>query len=780
MYSLIKNMAYSRWLVGVAAVVLVGVGARHMATVSNLNANHDNRPLQRSVNLLMSSVLPRGTGASVQSAQITPLQLNACSASELETLNRRLAQLDDELAAITGIAGTGKPGNRLTEVPYALDSGALQDQVRMATSDGGPYEFRCTSLIRAADWLLRKGALSSRLASATASGRSRETSAASGASPRLPIAALKDWNFRSRDPWGDLPGCILLSDAKGYTALPPANEAASARLCESAFPSGSIRMSPRSHLPVGVEQLRLGLASVAPKTQSTGNTVEVLGRSVPQGPHYLTTLKSDVQEIAQQTAQCYTGDHGACQTLGIDTARWQSRYEKAAVRMAGVLVLDIQSGAIEAAGSAHTKCFAQEFDGPGRDLDCVPLPPSPRARGYELENHALHTSYMPGSLIKPILAMGLLNDPKLAARLHGAERNKFLYEIRRSNSVAFLDRLFCRDTNFENCSRPSYAIDAALALGWNGHCGDGSDKQCARVGALTGAPEDELSVLTGRFALVHDKLANSFKRMNADFDADKARECSGQAGKAAWRRCKGGHLVDLESEAWGQGSAMASPVGVAVMLSRLGAAADNSKDQASVPRPHLFESVLVQHNGALQTTAVEPVRDVVSLRRRDAQLVLAGMAQSHLPAKGALEAGTAYSACLQAYGSSTACASLRHIAGKTGTPPFGHDMLRAKERMDACAPIRAEMPTATNERLNILRARWTDCSHRPIKWYGALLKDPQALDGPWQKVVVVIVERNWATNGVIDSPGDIGPNAAAELAFQVIRRIAPQVATVSR
>ena len=76
-------------------------------------------------------------------------------------------------------------------------------------------------------------------------------------------------------------------------------------------------------------------------------------------------------------------------------------------------------------------------------------------------------------------------------------------------------------------------------------------------------------------------------------------------------------------------------------------------------------------------------------------------------------------------------------------------------------------------RWSSLQAQWVDCQHRPIKWYAALLKDPNASAGPWTKAIVVIVERNWGLNGVIDSPGDIGPNTAAELAFQVIKRITP-------
>lgn len=780
MYSLIKNLTYSRWLFASAAALLVGAGVHHVAVVHDLRTDHLNRPLQRSLNMLLASIAPAGSGKATAPTDSRALHLDGCSAADLGTLDKRLADLDTALATTTGPRGAVATGHSNTDAPFEFDRDRLEAQVgqRPPEVDGGDA-LRCTSLIHAADWLLRRGASGLRLALTTWHPSSDDPSAANQATRDVSVAALGEGNYRTRDPWSALPGCILMADAKGYSALPPTHDAASTLLCRSAFADGSVRMAERSLIPLGMENMRHALAAVAPEQQFTGNAVDVLGNPVQQGPHYVTTFDPGVQAVAQQTANCYTGEQSACQFLGIDMGRWQSRYEKAAVRMAGVLVMDIASGAIEAAGSSHTRCFEQEFDGPARDPDCVRLPTEPRARPYELENHALYTSYMPGSLVKPILAMGMLKDLKLAARLHGVERNQFQYEIRRSNSVAFLNRLFCKDTKFQNCLRPGYAIDAANSLGWNAHCGDGSEMRCARIGALSGGADEPMNFFIGTFGLSHDDAGKSSRRMSAEFDAVKAQECAAQPGPSAWRRCKGGHLVDLESEAWGQGNALASPVGVGTMLGRLGTAANDSRGHFEVAWPHLFKGILAQREGALQTTAVEAARETVQLSPKDAQLVLSGMAQSHFPAQGPLEAGTAYSACLQVYGGAATCAGLRHIAGKTGTPPFGHDLLSINDRLRVCGAIREQMSTASAASLPRLKARWTDCKHRPIKWYAALLKNPQEPDGPWRKVVVVIVERNWGTNGFIDSPGDIGPNAAAELGFQVIKRIAPQAPSVA-
>lgn len=787
MYSVIRNMAHSRWLVGAAAVVLVVAGVNHMAIVRNVDTEYSNRPLARSLDMLMASVKQASYSNNIGQTAWKFATQGLCDTAELKRLDSGLARLDVELALVTGdpttISAAVSLGNRKTEKAYVLNRQALDGEMQRAVleSEDG-QEFRCSTLVTAVEWLLRKSGNGTRVAMINWREQDLGQLAGQAKASNIAEARLGAEHHRASDPWGDLPGCILMADAKGYAAVPPANEKASAQLCQGAFEDGKLRTVTRNLMPAGTEHMRTALVSAAPKAKFMGNTAEVLGREVPQGPHYLTTLNATEHGVAQQVANCYTGDSNACQALGIDTGPWQSRQEKAAVRMAGALVMDIQSGAIEAAASAHTKCFSQEYDGPGRDADCLVLPTTPRSRPYVLENHALYTSYMPGSLVKPILAMGLLTDPKLAARLHGVERKQFLGEIRQSNTPAFLDRLFCRDKGFKDCARPRYAFDAATTLGWNGHCGDGSDKECARIGGLTGDVAENLNFFTGMMGLKYDGPSGSFRRMDTAFEAETAKECSSRPGEFAWRRCKGGgkddHLLDLESEAWGQGSALATPVGIATMLSRLGSVANNPMDATTVTTPHLFQSAVIRRNGKPTTVPVKPVTEEIRLNASNAQLVLAGMAQSHLPRQGGIGAGTASSACVRVYGSASACARLAHVAGKTGTPPFTHDKLSAAARLETCNRIREELATVKDGRWSSLRARWVDCQHRPIKWYAALLKDPKVPTGPWSKAIVVIVERNWGLNGVIDSPGDTGPNAAAELAFQVIKRITP-IETVS-
>lgn len=771
MYSVIRNMRHARWLMAAAALALAAAAVQHRWTVSQVDSEYRNEPLARSLGMLMASLRPADGTAPAPSQAWTFAGGGACSRSELGRLDAGLARLDAQLQAATagaaGHPGAQAAGNRRTQVAYVLDRRALDEQIELAAvEDADAQPFRCQSLVTAVDWMLRTSDGASRLGLIDWKALQESTAG--------DVSMIPWQGDRSDDPWRDLPGCVLVAQAGGYAAIPPSAPRTGDALCKGAFADGRARLADGRQLPIGMERLRAALAAASPATAHPGNHVTVLGRAVPQGPHYLTTLDASAQRGAQQAADCYTGQAEACAGMGIDPALWRGRREGAAVRMAGVLVMDIATGAIEAAASAHTRCFAQEFDGPGRDADCLALPTTPRYRPQELENHALFTSYMPGSLVKPILAMGLLHDPVLGPRLHGPEREQFLREIRRSITPAFLDRLFCRDTGFRRCARPGYAFDAATALGWNAHCGDGSDAACARSGAITGAPGEQVPLFTGLMGFRFDAAQSRYARLQEAFEPASAEECASRPPTLAWRRCKAGgpndHLLDLESEAWGQGSARATPVGVAMMLSRLAAAANAGAEPATVPLPHLLAGVVYRREGELTRVPVQVPGEQVDLPGADARLVIDGMRQTHLPAQGARDAGTASSACVRVYGSAKACTALGHIAGKTGTPTFIHDTLTADVRLRTCAKVREELARLQDGRWGAARARWVDCRNRPIKWYAALLKDPAAPAGPWTKAIAVIVERNWDERGVIDSPHDSGPNTAAELAFQVIKR----------
>src|SRR6185436_13245935 len=112
-----------------------------------------------------------------------------------------------------------------------------------------------------------------------------------------------------------------------------------------------------------------------------------LGRqkhSVDAGFNVHLTIDPATQHLVQQTSRCYAGDAASCRQLGMAEDRKFGEftglmYEKAAVRMAAVALIDVATGRIEALGSAHTDCYRQEYDGGGRRAaHCPDLPTAPR------------------------------------------------------------------------------------------------------------------------------------------------------------------------------------------------------------------------------------------------------------------------------------------------------------------------------------------------------------------------------------------------------------------
>src|SRR5262249_53441970 len=130
-------------------------------------------------------------------------------------------------------------------------------------------------------------------------------------------------------------------------------------------------------------------------------------------------------------------------------------YEKAAVRMAAVTLIDVESGRIEALGSAHTGCYRQEYDGPGRDAACPDLPSTPHYEPDPMLNHALYTDALPGSIVKPIMATGFLHDPQYRGRIVNERLSgdflRIQDELKASDSAAFLNRMFCADKHWTHC-----------------------------------------------------------------------------------------------------------------------------------------------------------------------------------------------------------------------------------------------------------------------------------------------------------------------------------------
>ena len=540
------------------------------------------------------------------------------------------------------------------------------------------------------------------------------------------------------------------------------------------------------------------------------NQLARMKHKVDAGFNVHLTIDPQAQRVVQETSACYSGDEASCKRLGLTGDKLfadftRQMYEKAAVRMAAVALIDIPTGRIEALGSAHSGCYRQEYDGPGRNArDCPNLPTSAHYEPDRLLNHALYTDALPGSIIKPIMATGFLRDPKYRARI-AAERVSinaapaFLRlqdELKSSDSVAFLNRMFCADKGWTNCGRPQAIQQAALQFGWDAGCEEGSFR-CGRLNVLFGHPDTGrvrkdttrrplgASIMYGRVLTepASPKRPGDLRMMrDFAFDPAVAAACSrgdyykGTDPHRGWRKCHNRRIVYLESEGWGQGNARTTPVGAAGMIARLAAAASG---QSSLRLPYLVDRISDANAqpfdlAAQQFHLADPVK--IEIPQEDAALIVQGMV-SHkgygVPAGS--RPGTAHSACLRVF-DAAACNRIDWVAGKTGTPPYGNDGLTLKEIREKCAG--ASRADSRGARADASHSDLlASCNHeQPYKWYIAVFKTDDS-QGGFNKAIAVLTERNWYRSGPqagkVQSPGDKEMNLSAEMAFRIMARLRP-------
>ncbi len=542
------------------------------------------------------------------------------------------------------------------------------------------------------------------------------------------------------------------------------------------------------------------------------------GASVDVGYSVGLTIDPALQALAQKTAACYTGRHDVCRSLSMqrsddlapDPAAAKARpkatvpvvarelgaplLEGAMVRMAAVAVIDIASGRIEALAGALSNCARQEVDGPGRDPACDRRLPYPvQFRPDALLNPALYHDAMPASTIKPIMAAAFLADAKVGPRWLATERggmksagatparDSLRGQLMRSDSARFLDRMFCFEASFAACRRPWDVQAMAAQFGWNLDCDTASAVAfgCGKHDVLFGrsaggATSEAPAARAPSTPVAYGRLMSEPRAGRAGaamqltrpmrLDAGIVQRCAlGVDGRRGsdddWEKCRGGAVVDIVAEGWGQGHARASALGVAGMVATLAAAANG---QTEVAPPHLVASVR-RADGA-EAAAVDPALAPwqpapprpIGLSREAAEVVLSGLSFSH-------RAGTARTACEQVFDAKR-CREIGWLAGKTGTPSFPSDGLSLDEIGKLCAP--AARPTD-----DAARPPAACSSLRPYKWYVAAYRADGSNEGPWTKAIAVLTERNWiARSGQVHGAGDHGPNPSAEIAMQIAGR----------
>jgi hypothetical protein len=399
----------------------------------------------------------------------------------------------------------------------------------------------------------------------------------------------------------------------------------------------------------------------APASQGAGpNRIMLDGASIDMGMSISLTIDPALQALAQRTAACYTGRHEVCRALGLrrhddkDQPIGQQLLEGAMVRMAAVAVIDVASGRIEALAGALSRCARQEVDGPGRDASCDARLPYPvQYRPDALLNPAVFHDAMPASTIKPIMAAAFLSDPEVGPRWLAAERaamqrdaaparDSLRSQLLRSDSARFLDRMFCQDKGFTHCERPWAVQAAASAFGWNAGCSESvvdARLDCGKHDLLFGRPIDtplapglassrppSMAVAYGRLLSQPraGKLGAAMRLMpRVVLDPVLVRRCAaGADGQRLsdddWEKCRGGAMVDVVAEGWGQGHARASALGIAGMMASLAAAANG---QTELRRPHLVDRCAAR-------------RRAIASARRGAGAVAPGRVSAQPPRSG--------------------------------------------------------------------------------------------------------------------------------------------------
>lgn len=550
-----------------------------------------------------------------------------------------------------------------------------------------------------------------------------------------------------------LPDPFRLSGCVGW--------AAAAAPCDAAAAATARRLLPHAgHLFNGLSQYVAASRGQSPNLQML-HAAPGLDTPITQGRHLALSLDPAVQELAQATAACFSGDAAAClRCHWCNRATASDMFEQARARAVGILVLDARSGAIEAAASGYSLCYLRQQQGEPAEASCPQLPTTQLPHPERLGNQALEQSAKPGSITKIVIALGLQQ-----AGLSASESAELPRILTHSRTLDLIDIAMCKKQGFDPAcaQRRLVAVaDMARSVGWD---------RWTDVLSAAQLPGLRAQRFSARLLSLPDGSPMISPGEKVEFTSATLSACS----RRQWRNCKGQDLVNLVAELFGTGEALASPVGVANVLLHLAAA---SNQQARVAQVHL---VTMAQDGLGHAAVVQPALAPL-LGRAQAALVLSGLERTAAQ-------GTARSACLAAAlalpGGQLPCVipagepgrALLRIAGKTGTPVFSADQGESKSlSLDQwraqCGQVRRELAA-----MHKGQARWHGwaneagkCNMVPTKWYAFLVGAPGGQG--WDKVVVVLAERNWnQRTGLIDSPNDRGPNVAAEAGLSLVNAL---------
>lgn len=473
-----------------------------------------------------------------------------------------------------------------------------------------------------------------------------------------------------------------------------------------------------------------------------------------QGEDVTLSIEPALQTQVQEFVRCYVGP---CKVLSSEATGANGMLEGARARMASTLVVDVPTGRIEAAASAHTPCYQAHHEGKVL-TGCMAMPQPAELRPWKTTNQALHGEAMCGSLCKIEQALALLRSGSPLTR----DPQSFAKAIRESQTERFIDAFMCEDKAFDpSCiqSRLRSLVNSTRDLGGASLCLPG-DRACRYLNVL--AASDRANLMLARQSLLMGpgidgrSLVDVHPPGAGAFPQNAVSDCYANGLPKRWRGCRGEGLVAHVAELFGQGNAITSPAGVAQALVTIANAAQAGLSPAQANSPTVTLMMPQAKTSSASTNHVAP---------EHAAKILQALQEPLKPG------GTAHLSCLKAItGDQTMnCDNTGDwvIAGKTGTPLFPHDTLTFTERKAQCDKLR-HMPPTTAQRHQVAR-----CQVAPIKWFAFLLGQRDGARVKWSKAIVVLAERNWnARTGLVDTPLDRGGNVAAELGLRVARAIA--------
>lgn len=470
-----------------------------------------------------------------------------------------------------------------------------------------------------------------------------------------------------------------------------------------------------------------------------------------QGKTVALTFDPSLQETVQDTARCYTGP---CDQLTPDQTHAVDMREGARARMVSALVVDVNTGAIDAAATSASPCYTQYHHGMSA-APCMNMPVPAANRPWMLTNQALYGVVMGGSTYKIEQSLALLRmDTPLAK-----DPVRFARAIKESRTEQFIDEFMCADQAFNpGCiqQRLNGLVVATEDLGGHTHCPDGT-QHChdinlipAEYGVKHEVPARNLLTAPGR----GDRTApDVWVPGSKHFLPDNIKKCHANGQPGRWRHCNGEGLVNLVAELFGQGNATTTPVGLAQSLVRVAHAA-NTESEPGTPQLHVVQPMAPSMGLQEAIGAAHAIR---LLRAMQEPIKPGGTA--HLACTRVLQGGGALN-CLNT-GSWV-------MATKTGTPLFPHDKWPHAQREKYCQDLRRQPGAAV-----VRSPQWAHCVVAPYKWFALLLGKSDGTAVHWQKAVVTLAERNWnARTGMVDTPFDRGGNVAAEVGLRVAQHIA--------